>query len=303
MAQIFRNVALAGATGKVGSNILQALVERNCFNVTILARQESHAIPSGVIVKIVDFDSASSLVEALQGQDAVIDATSIPDPAVSIRLIDAAVAAGVARFIPSEFTADPNNAQARALPIFQGKAYVYGHLQKLSGDGKITWTAVSSGALLDCSLRTSFVNIDLVNKKVDLMNDGSIVFPWTLLSSVGQAVASILMQPTKTKNRVCFVSNIQKSQKDMAELAKEALGHEGWQEGRLDMDEVLQEAMSELQRGNFNFKVIGDIIRYSISAPGYVSFPEKDDSELLNIKTLDDAAIKQLIEEIATEKN
>ena len=167
---------------------------------------------------MVDFDSVSSLTETLKGQDALVDATSTPDPSLSIRLIDAAVAAGVYRVLPAEFSSDPENTKARALPPFQGERVVYEYIQKLGNENKITWTAMSNTAFLDWGLRMGFVGIDLVNKKIDYMNDGTMVVPWTLLSSVSEAVVNVLSKPEHTKNRVCHISNIQKSQKDVSAL-------------------------------------------------------------------------------------
>ncbi|RSL43880.1 hypothetical protein CEP54_014907 [Fusarium duplospermum] len=138
MAHQIKNVALAGASGSLGSCILQALVKTSHFNVTLLSRKAVNNVPSGVVVQVVDFESVSSLTVTLKGQDALIDATSAPDPSVAIRLIDAAVAAGVYRLIPSEFSADPTNTKTRSLAVFQGKAKALEHIQKLADDGKIT---------------------------------------------------------------------------------------------------------------------------------------------------------------------
>lgn len=146
-----------------------------------------------------------------------------------------------------------------------------------------------------------FVGIDLAGKKIDYMNDGTLVIPWTLMSSVGTAVANILLRPEETRNRVCYIYDILKSQKEVADLTKSALGNEGWQEQKLDMDKVFEEAMTELQAGNVTFKVIGDMIRFSISTPGFVEVPEKDDNELLGVKLLSDEEVKQSIKQIASE--
>lgn len=238
----------------------------------------------------------------MKGKDALVDATSNPaDPTLSIRLVDAAVAAGVYRILPAEFSSDPENSKARHLPPFQGKSQAYKYIQKLGRENKITWTAVSNHALFDWGLRMGFVGIDLAGKKIDYMNDGTLVIPWTLMSSVGTAVANILLRPEETRNRVCYIYDILKSQKEVADLTKSALGNEGWQEQKLDMDKVFEEAMTELQAGNVTFKVIGDMIRFSISTPGFVEVPEKDDNELLGVKLLSDEEVKQSIKQIASE--
>ncbi|KAH6952531.1 hypothetical protein BKA56DRAFT_564310 [Ilyonectria sp. MPI-CAGE-AT-0026] len=315
MVHKINKVALAGANGNLGSRILQALVQKGCFRVTLLARNELNDLPTGVTIKVVDFESGSALAEALKGQDALIDATSVPDPSVSIRMMDAAVAAGVHRMIPAEFSSDPMNSKSRALPPFQGKTKAFEHIQKLARDNKITWTAISNHAFLDWGLRMSFVGIDLGNKKIDYLNDGNMVVPWTTLTSVGIAVANALSKSEETKNRVCSICNIQKSQRELAGLAKQALGEEGWQTQERDtccqsiqsilerdMNDAFDKAMSQLQAGQVNWQVIGDIILYSISTPGYIQKLEKTDNELLGVQAMSDEEVKGLVKEIAGEK-
>jgi hypothetical protein len=250
---------------------------------------------------VVDFDSIDQLTDALTGQDAVVDAISSPDPSFSMRLMDAAVSAGVYRYVPPEFSNDPDNIKTRSLPVFLGKRQTYEHIQKLARDNKITWTAVSNSAFLDWGLRTSFVNIDLAKKKVVLMNDSSHVFPWTDLSSVGTAVANALVHAEETKNRTCYIYSIQKSQREVADLAKEAIGAKGWETQSVDMEEVFEEAMSAVSAGDYSWKVMGDLIRYSISTPGYSGRLEKDDNELLDVRPMSDEQVKELICKICEE--
>ncbi|KAH7119194.1 hypothetical protein EDB81DRAFT_952570 [Dactylonectria macrodidyma] len=302
MAREIKNVALAGASGSLGSRILQALVGTGRFNVTILARKTMGGVPSGAVMEVVDFESASALTAALKGQDALVDATSVPDPTVAIRLMDAAVAAGVYRMIPAEFSSDPTNAKGRGLPPFQGKAKALEHIKKLADNNKITWTAISNHAFLDWGLRMSFLGIDLRSKKIDYLNGGNMVVPFTTLASVGTAVANALSKPEETKNRICYICNTQKTQKELAELAKQVLGEEGWQSKDLDMNEAFQKAMAQLQAGQVNWQVIGDIIRFSISTPGYIEKLGKTDNELLGVKAISDDEVKALIKEIAGEK-
>jgi uncharacterized protein YejL (UPF0352 family) len=98
------------------------------FNVTVLTRKTTKDIPTGTGVKVADFESVSDLIAVLKGQDALVDATSMPDPSFAICLIDAAVAAGVYRMIPAEFSSDLMNAKAQGLPPFQGKAMALEHI-------------------------------------------------------------------------------------------------------------------------------------------------------------------------------
>jgi uncharacterized protein YbjT (DUF2867 family) len=95
------------------------------------------------------------LTAALQGADALLLTVGATAVSGQTDLIDAAVAAGVKRVIPSEFGSDLNNAKAAALPVFVPKIEVRKYLEKLAAEGKIEWTAVSNGAFLDWGLFSS----------------------------------------------------------------------------------------------------------------------------------------------------
>lgn len=66
-------------------------------------------------------------------------------------IIDAAINAGVKRFIPSEFGADTLG-KAGELAIFQGKSEIRKYLEKKAAEGKITWTGIANGPALDTSI-------------------------------------------------------------------------------------------------------------------------------------------------------
>ncbi|GKZ19778.1 hypothetical protein AbraIFM66951_010805 [Aspergillus brasiliensis] len=297
MSRHIKNVVIAGATGNLGSHILTALVRHGSFNITASTRKAGANFPDGVTAKVVDFSSPAELGLALQGQDAVVDAILSPDPTVSIGLIDAAATAGVYRYIAPEFSIHPKYDKTRALPIFRGKALIYDHLQKVANDQKITWTAISNGAFLDWCLRTGFLNLDLINKKIVLMNDGSRIFPLTALSTVGTAVANALAKAEETKNMHC---SIYKSKGDCG-LGKEALGADGWETTSKDMEKAFQEALSATAVGDYSWTVVGDLIRYSLATPGYNGLIEENHNDLLGVRPMSDEQVKALIKEISDE--
>lgn len=301
MAQTIKTVALAGATGNAGSNILTALLDTGRFTITVLTRKPNPNLPTSVTAQVVDFESLDSLTAALNGQDAFIDATSTPDPSVAIRLIDASVAAGIHRFTPAEFSIDPAATNCRALPVFAGKAKVYDYLRQVGAAGRITYTSISTGAFLELSLRTGFVNIDIATKRIDLLNAGSRVTPWTRLSSVGSAVANALLRADETKNRTCYVCSIMKSQREVGELAQEALGKEGWRVQSQDAAKALEGAIAQFQVGNVTVEVIGAMIRWTLTQPESAAGWATNDNELLGVPTMTDDEIKQLIQQIAEE--
>ncbi|KAI9345985.1 hypothetical protein DFJ73DRAFT_790152 [Zopfochytrium polystomum] len=301
MSQQIKNVVVAGATGTAGSRVLQALVKSGIFNVTAVVRKPNNSFPSVVNVKVVDFDSAEDLAAVFESQDAVIDCTMSPDSSMPLRMIDAAVAAGVSRFIPSEFATDPKNLKGRAVPIFAGKNAVIARLQELAAAGKITWTAIATGAFLDWSLRTVFSKIDLKNKKAELLSGGKVVVAWTLLDHVAQAAVSVLLHPEETKNRPVYISTVQKSQKEMLELAQQALGRGGWNVSSLDMQPVYEKSLAELYAGRVTPEVIANMILYCTSREDYSGRWTKDDNALLGVEQWSDEQVKELITSIASE--
>ena len=107
-------IVVAGGTGNLGGRISRALVERGATAVALIraggeGKHRKELEDAGVQVVAVDMASvteirkacegAACVVSALQGlRDVVVDAQS--------RLLEATVAAGVPRFIPSDFATD-----------------------------------------------------------------------------------------------------------------------------------------------------------------------------------------------------
>lgn len=104
-------ILLAGGTGDLGLRIARALVARGA-GVRALVRRDADAAPlaaTGVAICRVDFADPAALVAACRGATCVVSALNglanvIID--TQTQLLDAAVAAGVPRFIPSDFSLD-----------------------------------------------------------------------------------------------------------------------------------------------------------------------------------------------------
>lgn len=128
--------------------MVQGLVEDGRYNVTVLSRQESSKTSPIPNVKVIKTDySESSLAEALKGQDAVVSTVAGAALATQTTIIDAAVKAGVKRFLPSEFGSDCSNKKAQEIcPLFVTKDDVVTHLKKKAAENpNFTWTAVLTG--------------------------------------------------------------------------------------------------------------------------------------------------------------
>ena len=112
-----------------------------------MSREESKStFPDDIKVIKSDY-SESSLADAFKGQDAVVSTISGGALQDQFKIIDAAVKAGVKRFIPSEFGSDSTNKAGNEIcPIFEGKLKAVEHLkQKADGNPNFSWTGVMTG--------------------------------------------------------------------------------------------------------------------------------------------------------------
>jgi uncharacterized protein YbjT (DUF2867 family) len=109
-----RIVALAGASGDLGGRLAAALI-REGAEVRALVRSGSAESARerlgalGCEVRPVDMHDVEALTRAVRGADVVVSSLSgVRDVIVDAqgRLLDAAVAAGIPRFVPSDFAVD-----------------------------------------------------------------------------------------------------------------------------------------------------------------------------------------------------
>jgi hypothetical protein len=115
----------------------------------VLSRSSSSAtFPAGFTIHKSDF-SEQDLVSAFKGQDAVISVVGLGGFTEQKKFIDAAVSAGVKRFIPSEFSANTlSPAVLQLLPVFEQKKEVLEYLRTKEASG-LTWTAIWTALFFD----------------------------------------------------------------------------------------------------------------------------------------------------------
>ncbi|OLN84884.1 hypothetical protein CCHL11_03964 [Colletotrichum chlorophyti] len=303
MTPTIKNVAIAGAGGNLGPSILKELMDSNKFNITILTRKAgSQKCPQGVTVKEVDYESRDSLIEALKGQDALVNCTNSFDPQVATRVIDAAVAAGIYRYIPSDFGLDPDRAHNPSLPVFGIKAMAHAYMQQKAKDhgGKFSYTLITNGAFLDMAIRTSFMGVDVKNKRLSLFNDGENVIPYTMTGDVAKAVVGVLLHPEETVNRTAYIHSVNKSQKQMGAIAKEAVDG-SWETTTVDVDAKYADSMESIKKGVKTPDVMYPQLIYACSKKEFAQPWPKSDNALLGIKEMSDEELKAVFREIASE--
>lgn len=140
------------AGGPFGTEMADALL-RAGWNVTVLARKPSAVPPrSGATVVQFSPDDHASLVRAMRGAEVVLCTVSggNADPfTLQKPLIDAAIEAGVPRFVPSEYAADMAHPKAVASPIYESRRKVIAYLKEKAEKGEISYTIFHTGGLFE----------------------------------------------------------------------------------------------------------------------------------------------------------
>ncbi|KAL4790125.1 hypothetical protein BDV19DRAFT_349030 [Aspergillus venezuelensis] len=293
-----RNVVLAGISGNLGPAILHAVSSSGLFNVTVFTRSGSTTtFPSNVKTIEVNYDSTEDLTTKLSGQDAVVSTISHTAGAAQTNLIRAAAAAGISRFLPSEFGSDLDNPINRPAPSYAPKIAAQELLKSLAEEGKISYTFVYNGAFLDWGLKVGFP-ISPARKTAALHDGGERRYSTTTLPGVGQAVVGVLKNPEETKNRVVRVSEASTTLKDLLALAQEVVGSDGWDISTPSVDEQVAHGEELLKQGVHSREAIMPFIFRAIWGEGAGGYFEKDDNELLEIKTLDKEGLKKVIQDV-----
>ncbi|KAG9256562.1 uncharacterized protein F5Z01DRAFT_477553 [Emericellopsis atlantica] len=292
-----KNVALTGASGSLGVVVFKRLAAASDLNLKILRRHGSKStFPANVQVVDVDFDSVESLTAALAGQDALVSTISSEHIAAQKNLVDAALSAGVKRFIPSDFGSDMANEHNQRLPVFQPKAEIRSSLIEKAKSTETTYTFVYNGAFLDWGIERSFL-INPSGDKTRVVEGGDIPFSTTTLASVADAVYGVLKHPEETKNRAVYIEDAKVTQNQLLRLAKQAAPSKSWDVEHVTLDEITGAADKRLAQGLLDFHTfVPYIYRAIFGAENHGSF-ERNDNELLGLKGKTDEEVAEVVKQ------
>ncbi|KAH6855605.1 hypothetical protein B0I37DRAFT_58787 [Chaetomium sp. MPI-CAGE-AT-0009] len=217
MSAPFKTVLLIGAGGSIGRHILSALLSEPTLTVTILTRASSTTTPpTGVAsITIPDTYPTASLETAFRGQDVVISCLTTLSTADQFRFIDAAVAAGVRRYVPSEYGLNNARADAQALNVvFRDKGAVQAYLRER--EGVMEWMSVSCGMWIGWSVRNDFLGMHLREGRVEVWDGGVGRFSVTTEENTALAVVRGLVEiPGETRNRNVLVEEFVTTQAEL----------------------------------------------------------------------------------------
>jgi NmrA-like family len=307
MASTSPRIAVAGV-GSLGLPIVLALLNAS-YRVTVLTRSPTTSKPglpqdnANLTFATVDYASVPSLTSALKDHLGVVSTITTASVHEQEPLIEAALAAGVQRFIPSEFGCDTTHPLVAALPVFSGKVAT----QKLladavsRSDGKFSYTLFMNVAFFDWGLKYGFL-LDPKNRKATIYDGGDVEFSTTTLASIAKGIVGVFEHLEETKNKVVRVYDTVITQNKLLRIAQKLSGtsDKDWELKQGSTEENLKGGLETLQSGKASPEEIGGLmvgfIFVGLFKEGYGGdLSGKSDNELLGLKALTEKEVEDIV--------
>lgn len=207
-------------------------------------------LPTGVVKHQKSDFSAASLKSAFAGQDLIISTTAGGDSDQQFGIIDAAVAAGVRRFMPHEFGHDTLNRRiSKRILKSAGRAKVIKHLQTTSSTNVgFEWVGVATGYTLDTGLISGNMGLDLEWHSATVHGIGTENFAASSLQRVGQVVARVVAHWEEVKNQYIYAAGLLTSANEVLRSAEKATRRE-FTVGNYNVEDCIREGETRIERG------------------------------------------------------
>jgi uncharacterized protein YbjT (DUF2867 family) len=316
MANHIQNIAIVGAGGSLGSEILAAILAQSSslnFKVKLITRPGSsiltsaHSSNPSVSFAVGDYDDHSFLVEALTGQEALVIALGFAAcHKYQPLLIKAAAEANVQYVLPTEFGSDTTNSKIiEHHPSADEKAAARKLVEEL---GVSSWIAIICSSWYDWNTKGGYFGIDVKAKKAVFFDDGEQKTVLSTIPFAALATAKILSLPKTApegtpsleayRNKPVFVNCFHVSQKDMLASIQKVVGSDGWEIGHKPTQAHYLEGKERLAKGDF--MGIMNLLSASQFMEGVgTSFSGPQANEALGLPAVDlDATTRKIVEDI-----
>jgi nucleoside-diphosphate-sugar epimerase len=216
-------IAVAGSNGNLGKRICAALIERGAeVRAIVRAHPDAHAMTekfehgAADIVRVSAWTTAelqkacagaACVVSALQGlRDVIVDAQTV--------LLDGAVAAGVPRFIPSDYSIDFMKVPAGQNRNLDLRREFHAVLAKAA----IAGTSVLNGAFAEL-LISRMPLLDFTHKRVTYAGDADQKLDFTTMDNTAAFTAAAALDPAAPDT--LRIAGDQLSARELAQVAGE----------------------------------------------------------------------------------
>lgn len=218
-------ILVAGATGNLGGKIVDALLSRGA-QVRAIARPSSDEAKikalkeKGVEVFLTEMDNKESLLTAFNRVDTVVSALQgLYDTIVDTQkiILDAAVEAGVPRFIPSDFSTDFTVVPGGDNRNFDLRREFHEYLDK----APIASTSIFNGAFAYViTLGTPL--LDVKNNTVGYWEDPNWAYDATTVENTAEFTAAAAMDSSAPKK--LHIAGIRVNSNEMKSIVEELKG-------------------------------------------------------------------------------
>ncbi|KAK7536199.1 isoflavone reductase family protein [Phyllosticta citribraziliensis] len=225
MSSPIKNVVLVGAGGNLGPAVLKEFLDSS-LNVTVLTRSGSKSTfpPNVKTVQSEYTHDALASVFKTASTDAIV--SLVGDASAQTPIIDAAITAGVKRFIPTEYgcnTSDPKVIEL--VPILAGKRKTAEYLE--TKQDSISWTSLITGPFFDWGLNVGFLGFNIADAKVRRWDGGETRWSATNLQTIGRALVNLLIKPdayNDSANKYVFIESHSVTQNEIQAALEKATG-------------------------------------------------------------------------------
>ncbi|KAM0438635.1 hypothetical protein ACHAPT_001388 [Fusarium lateritium] len=239
-----KNIAILGGTGSLGEVLVPTLLNAG-FNVTCITRPGSTAaLPDSVTIKTAEYTDSKALTEALEDQDALVEAFN---PAAAIHqelIVRSALDAGVRHIVTPDFSGDTFHPRLGELLIFEPKLRAKSQFEKIiaESEGRLSWTAIIVGPWFDWTIETGIFWINKEQKKIFRYGSGEQKCSMSRRALNGEALVAVLQNPDKYRNRPAYFASHTVSTNQLIAIIEE-LGLEGWLVTDIPIEGLHQEAL------------------------------------------------------------
>jgi hypothetical protein len=237
------------------------------------------------------------LTPALKGQDAVVSAVAIPGIPQQKEMMDAAEAAGVRRFILSDFGYGPNHKRLPEIGewIAKPRNDVLEYAKnKAAANGNFTWSAIAIGNPIDWALvKFPIFGFDVKNRKAIIYDEGKERFTATTMRGIGNAVVGVLKHEEQTKNRHLVVRSMETCQAEILTAFEKATGAK-WEVTKDSAKALIDRGREKMNNGSGGYMldlVVGQLLEEGV---GRSVLTDGQDNKLLEMP-------EESVEEMAVE--
>ena len=222
-------VLVVGATGRLGSLITSALLNKPTVQVSALIRKGSETKAEQLKEKGVQLisgalnDSVEELQQACQNVDVIISAVIGSEDTIldgQLRLLEAAKKAGVKRFIPSDYSADYLRASIGDHDHFDMRKQVAEQV-KQSGIG---YTIFLNGVFMETFFGPFLNIIDTKNHKITYYGSADTLVDTTTYEDSAKYVVEAALDPEQL-NKTVTVSGDRVTYTQLAQQIEQVTGH------------------------------------------------------------------------------